>query len=138
VRKDLAHWSQVPHDVAYFFDPAYSLLEADARNLFSDLDPACPAEMLRDIAAEYDQSRSRDDWLEWLRAIGARYSYAPNMKAFKADKDAFRGHFGDIAAALRIILAGRRNTPDLYEIMQVMAAGRVRQRIEAGMNWSAA
>ena len=57
------------------------------------------------------------------------------MKIYKADKEAWRGHFGDMAAALRIVLTARRNTPDLCEIMQVMGADRVRSRIEAAAGW---
>ena len=54
---------------------------------------------------------------------------------YKADKEAWRGHFGDMASALLIVLMARRNTPDLYEIMQVMGADRVRVRIAAGAGW---
>lgn len=135
VRKDIAHWAQVPADIACFFDAAFGVLEPQARELLASLEPAPPAALLREIAGGYDPARSRDEWLEWLRAIGERHGYAQSMKIYKADKDAWRGHFGDMASALRIVLTARRNTPDLCEIMQVMGTDRVRRRIEAGASW---
>ena len=36
---------------------------------------------------------------------------------------------GDVAMNLRVALAGRTNTPDLYSIMSVMGGDMVRERI---------
>ena len=36
---------------------------------------------------------------------------------------------GDVAMNLRVALSGRTNTPDLYSIISVMGADRVRGRI---------
>ena len=78
---------------------------------------------------------ARVEWLEWLRALGLTCGYAPNVKAFKAAPDEFRGHFGDFAGALRIVLAARRNTPDLFEVMQVLGKERVVARLGAAAGW---
>ena len=37
--------------------------------------------------------------------------------------------YGDVAMNLRVALSGRTNTPDLYSIISVMGADRVRGRI---------
>ena len=37
----------------------------------------------------------------------------------------------DLAGVLRVILAGRRNTPDLFEVMQVLGKDRVTARLSA-------
>ncbi|MBO4625732.1 MAG: hypothetical protein J5679_00445, partial [Alphaproteobacteria bacterium] len=37
---------------------------------------------------------------------------------------------GDVAMNLRVALAGRINTPDLYSIMQVMGGDMVKERIK--------
>lgn len=135
VRKDIAHWSQVPGDIAFFFDAAYGVLAPQARELLGQLEPAPPAAMLRAVAAGFDPAQTRDEWLAWMRSLGEAHGYAPSVKVYKADKEVWCGHFGDMASALRIILAARRNTPDLFEIMQVLGAERVCSRIEAGAGW---
>lgn len=134
-RKDLAHWAQVPADISCFFDTAFAVMQPLAKELLATLEPAPPAALLSDIAASYDPTQTRDDWLEWLRGIGEAHGYAPSMKVYKADKDAYRGHFGDMASALRIVLMARRNSPDLCEVMQVMGAERVKARIADGVSW---
>ena len=40
------------------------------------------------------------------------------------------GHLGDISTVLRVALTKRRNTPDLYEIMQVLGKDSVEKRLK--------
>ena len=134
-RKDIVRWEQLPADIGYFFDDAYAALVAEAQTAFAALQPSPPEGMLAAIATAYDPLLTRDAWLEWLRELGLRYGYAPNVKAFKAAPDEFRGHFGDLAGALRVVLAARRNTPDLCEVMQVLGKDRVVARLSAAAGW---
>jgi len=53
---------------------------------------------------------------------------------FRKDPTAYKGHVGDVAMVLRIALTGRTNTPDLYEIMQIMGKSRVIERLERYMH----
>lgn len=130
-RKDIVRWSDLPADVGYFFDEPYAALVPEAQAALAAIQPGAPEGMLAAIAQAYDPALDRDGWLEWLRALGLTYGYAPNVKAFKAAPDQFRGHFGDLAGVLRVILAGRRNTPDLHEVMQVLGKARVTARLAA-------
>lgn len=52
------------------------------------------------------------------------------MKSFRKNPSTFKGHVGDVAMVLRIALTGRTNTPDLYEIMQIMDERRVIERLK--------
>lgn len=134
-RKDIVRWEQLPADIGYFFEDTYAALLPEAQAAFAALQPPPPEGMLAAIAAAYDPALSRDAWLEWLRELGLVYGYAPNVKAFKAAPDEFRGHFGDLAGALRVVLAARRNTPDLCEVMQVLGKDRVVARLNAATAW---
>ena len=134
-RKDIVRWEQLPADIGYFFDDAYAALVPEAQTAFAALQPSPPEGMLAAIASAYDPLLTRDAWLEWLRELGSGYGYAANVKAFKAAPDEYRGHFGDLAGALRVVLAARRNTPDLYEVMQVLGKDRVLARLSAAAAW---
>ena len=134
-RKDIVKWSELAADIGYFFDDTYAGLALEAQTALAALQPAPPAGMLGAVAAAYDPSLGRDAWLEWLRALALSHGYAPNAKAFKAAPDEFRGHFGEFAGALRIVLAARRNTPDLFEVMQVLGKDRVVARLGAAAGW---
>ena len=134
-RKDIVKWSDLPSDIGYFFDDIYAGLVPEAQAALAALQPAPADGMLAAVAAAYDPALGRDAWLEWLRALGLSYGYAANNKAFKAAPGEFHGHFGDFAGALRIVLAARRNTPDLFEVMQVLGKDRVVARLSAAAGW---
>ena len=134
-RKDIVRWSDLPADIGYFFDDSYAAMLGETQTALAGLPLSAPEGMLDAIAHSYDPAQDRDGWLEWLRALALTFGYAPNVKAFKAEPAQFRGHFGDMAGVLRVILAGRRNTPDLFEVMQVLGKDRAVSRLTAASGW---
>ena len=52
------------------------------------------------------------------------------MKEYKANPDSYKAHVGDVSTVLRVALTGRTNTPDMYEIMQVLGKECIRKRFE--------
>lgn len=54
--------------------------------------------------------------------------YAKEVKEFKANPDMYKAHVGDVSTVLRIALTKRTNTPDMYEIMQILGKDRMAQR----------
>ena len=55
--------------------------------------------------------------------------YAREVKEFKKEPEKWPGHVGDISTVLRVSLTGRQNTPDLYEIIQVLGKESTEKRI---------
>ena len=51
------------------------------------------------------------------------------MKTYKADPDKYIGSIADASNIIRVALTGRTNTPDLYEIMKLLGAYEVKQRL---------
>ena len=60
--------------------------------------------------------------------------YAKAPKMYKKDPDSFKGHVGDVATAIRVAVTGRRNSPDLYEIIQVLGYDEFLSRIDAAID----
>jgi len=48
---------------------------------------------------------------------------------FKQNPEKWPGHVGDVSTAIRVALTGRRNTPDLCEIMKVLGRDEVVARL---------
>ena len=59
------------------------------------------------------------------------FGYADDMKAYKANPEAFRGNVADVSMFLRVAVTGKLNSPDMYAVMQVMGKDRVAARIGA-------
>lgn len=57
--------------------------------------------------------------------------YTADMKTFKANPENYKGHFGDVAKIIRVLLPGSNKSPDLYEVMKTMGRERVVQRLSA-------
>ena len=55
------------------------------------------------------------------------------MKEYKAEPERWPGHVGDISTILRVALTGRQNTPDMYEIIQVLGNDSVIKRFETAI-----
>ena len=67
------------------------------------------------------------------KEVAGKMGYAKEVKEFKANPDMYKAHVGDVSTVLRVALTGRTNTPDMYEIMQVLGKDRVAKRLETAI-----
>ena len=65
-----------------------------------------------------------------MKDLAEEVGYAREVKEFKAEPEKWPGHVGDISTVIRVSLTGRQNTPDLYEIMQVLGEETVVNRLK--------
>ena len=64
-----------------------------------------------------------------MKDLSQELGYAREVKEYKQNPESYPGHVGDISTVLRVSLTGRQNTPDLYEIMQVLGKESIEKRI---------
>ena len=64
-----------------------------------------------------------------MKGIGEELGFASDRKAYKANPEAFKGTIGDVAEILRITLTTKRNSPNLYYVMQVLGKEECDRRI---------
>lgn len=124
-RKDIARWSEVKDYVAYFFKPLYQADYALPDNISADDAKAIAEKYL----AEFDLADDKDQWFARIKDMCEPLGFTPNVKEYKKNPDAFKGHVGDVSTVIRIALTSRRNTPDLYSIMQLLGADEIKARL---------
>ena len=56
------------------------------------------------------------------------------MKAYKQNPDAYPGNVGDVSMFIRIAITGKTVSPDMYEVMKVLGADKVKARLNAQIN----
>jgi glutamyl-tRNA synthetase len=139
-RKDLACWSDTRRVYAFFFDTLYAA-DTAAGYRFPAV-PEKPAMDKGDISAIMDycigdlqQFAAKEDWLNGMRSFGESIGYAADRKALKQNPERYKGVFGDVMMALRVALTNQQQTPDLYDMIQIMGIERVVRRLEAVKNW---
>jgi glutamyl-tRNA synthetase len=126
-RKDITVWGDVKPYVSLFFDEYFAVTDAYPEN-FDKADVKAALVAFRDA---YDPCVDNNTWFEGLKVIAEGLGFAPEVKAYKADPAAYKGHVGDISTFLRIAVSGKTTSPDLYEIMQIIGYDRVIARLNA-------
>ena len=78
----------------------------------------------------YDENDDKQAWFDKIKALAVEMVYAGEVKEFKANPEMYKAHVGDVSTAIRVALTARTNTPDMYEIMQVLGKDTVANRLE--------
>ncbi len=129
-RKDISKWSEAKEYFSYFFDKLYK----PDFTLPENIAPADAAEFLKKYKLVYNASDDRQQWFDRIKQIAPEIGFAAETKQYKADPQGYKGHAGDLSTVLRIAVTGRRNTPDLCSIMQVLGSETCISRIDAAIN----
>ncbi len=125
-RKDFACWSEVKSFVSYYYDDMFKREDEYPANI--PLDERC--EILADYINMYSPDDDNNGWFEKVKELSEKYGYTSDMKAYKADPDAFKGSITDVSNVIRVAITGRLNSPDLCSVMKVMGKDRVIARLE--------
>jgi glutamyl-tRNA synthetase len=124
-RKDLVCGAQILAFIGYFYDAFFRAEDAPPENI----PPGDVPELLGGYLESYAHSDGRAAWFERVRALAEANGYAAKPKDFKKNPDFYKGHVGDVSTVIRIALTGRKNSPDLWEIQQILGEARTRRRI---------
>ena len=129
-RKDIAKWSDIQENIFYMYEDLYNPNKEDYEyqkiNNMEDI-----REILQKyITKYYNPEDNKQQWFDKIKDLSEELGYAREVKEYKKSPDAYKGHVGDISTVLRVSLTSKSNTPDLYEIMQVLGKETVEKRIK--------
>ncbi len=128
-RKDISKWSDVKNSIIYMYDEKYYNNNVFEFQKINDLNE------IKDILKTYidehfDINDDKQKWFNKIKDLAEEKGYAREVKQYKENPEKYKGHVGDISTVIRVALTTRCNTPDLYEIMQVLGENSIKQRIE--------
>ena len=126
-RKDIAKWDEVKDYVSYFFDELFTVSMAE---LPDNITPDLAKDVLDAYTAAFNPADDKQQWFDRIKDLCAPLGCTPNVKEYKQNPDAFKGHVGDVSTVIRVALTGRRNTPDLYAITAILGEDTVRARLQ--------
>ena len=123
-RKDHIYAQQMIENISYFFDDMFKI------------EDEMPAEAKDDVAViigkyleSYNHADTQEEWFGKIRDIGTELGYAAKPKDFKKHPEEYKGHVGHVSTAIRIALMGRQQSPDVWEIQQILGEARTRERL---------
>ena len=123
-RKDISKWSEVKDNIIYMYN----------RPTEYDFDKISGEDMKKVVKACLDVYSPDDDketWFNKMKDVAESQGYAREVKEYKANPENWPGHVGDVSTVIRVAITGRRNTPDLYEILNVLGEEEVKERLKA-------
>ena len=126
-RKDLATWADAKPYMGFFYDEYFRIEDSYPEN-FEKKDIVTALEKFLET---YDSADDSTVWFNKIKEIAPVIGFASEMKEYKKNPDAYRGHVGDVSMFLRIAVTGKMNSPDMYSVMQILGSERVTARIRS-------
>lgn len=123
-RKDLVYAKQIFEFISYFFDDYFKIEDAVPENAAADV-----KDILSEYLASYNHADDQSEWFNKIRAIAEKLGYAAKPKDYKKNPEMYKGHVGDVSTVIRIAVMGRSQSPDVWEIQQILGEQRTRDRI---------
>ena len=129
-RKDIAKWSDVKENIIYMYDEKF--LNEEQSYPYQVINDQNDINKILDLYMEkyYNQEDDKQTWFNKIKELAGEMGYAEEVKEFKANPGMYKAHVGDVSTVLRIALTGRTNTPDMYEIMEVLGKDSMTKRFE--------
>ena len=127
-RKDLATWKEAKPYMGFFYDEYMDKPVFDEK-----FAPETIKTVLTKFLAVYDPADDSGVWFNKVKEITEEIGFTSDMKAYKADPDAFPGTVADVSAMIRVAITGKQNSPDLYSVMQILGLERCTQRLNAAL-----
>ncbi len=122
-RKDLSKWSEVKENIIYMY-------EEPTNYDFDKISGEDAKKVIEEYSKVYDYNNDKQTWFDKIKDVAEKLGYAREVKEYKAEPEKWPGHVGDVSTVIRVVLTGRRNTPDMYEIMQVLGKDEVEKRLQ--------
>ena len=127
-RKDIAKWSDVKGIISYMYADKFDKNGEFEYQKVTDKDEI--EKIVKTYFEKYyDAQDDKQTWFNKMKDLAEEMGYCREVKEYKANPEAYKGHVGDISTVIRVKLTGRSNTPDLYEIMQVLGKEELLKRI---------
>ena len=123
-RKDLSKWAEVKNNIIYMY-------EAPTEFDFDKITGEDAKKVIEEYLKVYNFDDDKQTWFDKIKDVAEKLGYAREVKEYKQNPDNWPGHVGDVSTVIRVALTGRRNTPDMYEIMQVLGKEEVVNRLSS-------
>ena len=134
-RKDIAKWSDVKENIIYMYDEKY--MNSNIEYPYQVINDKSDIDTILKLYLEnyYNENDDKQTWFDKIKELAGSLGYASEVKEFKANPGMYKAHVGDVSTVLRVALTGRTNTPDMYEIMQVLGKESIINRFEKAMGF---
>ena len=123
-RKDHIYAKQIINNISYFFDDMFEIQDEFPQEAAEDV-----SLIISKYLESYDHSDDQEKWFAKIREIATELGYAAKPKDFKKNPRQYKGHVGHVSTVIRVALMGRQQSPDVWEIQQILGRERTLERL---------
>ena len=129
-RKDIAKWAEIKNAIYYMYDEKFFSLDNNFE--YAKINDKEEIKKILSLYLEkyFNINDDKQTWFDKIKDLSEELGYAREVKMFKQEPEKWKAHVGDVSTVLRVSLTGRQQTPDLYEIMQVLGKESVEKRFK--------
>ena len=115
--------------LSFYFDELFKREDEFPENV----DEETRKTILSKYLETFDISDDQETWFGKVRAVTEELGFAVRPKDYKKNPDMYKGSVVDVSNVIRVAMTGRLNSPDLWEINQLLGDEKVRNRIKLSM-----
>lgn len=130
-RKDYAKYSDIYPAITFFYDEFYN---AYLREKVLPWNENFSKEDIKLVLQTYINTINLDldqeSWFNTIKDLASSLGFAANVKDYKKNKEAYKGHVGDISEMIRIAVSTSKQSPNLYYVLKILGKDKVIERLE--------
>lgn len=121
-RKDIYNWAMIKDYFSYMFEmpKTFEILDEE-KDKFN--------EVVKAYGSDFVLSKTKEEWFDGVKKLAEKLGYATDNKEYKLNPEKFKGNTAKVCEFIRVALTGRKNSPDLYEIMTILGEKETKTRL---------
>ena len=130
-RKDYEKFGDLHEKIGFFYSDIYDGIAANGLEFNEKFDKETIKDILLALKEDLAIDQDEQSWFNNMKEIGSQHGFTGDRKAYKANPELFKGTIGDVAEILRITLTTRKNSPNLYYVMNILGKKECDRRIDS-------
>lgn len=133
-RKDYEKYSDIKESILFFYDKYYNEMLKEPLPFNELISKEDTINVLETFLKDNDTTLDETEWFNNLKKIAVKCGFCDNVKEYKKNKEAYKGHIGDVASIIRIAMCTKTKSPNLYNILQILGKDRYEERVNKVIN----
>jgi glutamyl-tRNA synthetase len=130
-RKDLAKWEEFRAAYGLYFQELFPLVSDPSDPRFAPVEPDMVVKLANGFADSYRHEADKEAWFEQIRRLAAAQGFAATAAQYKKNPENFAGSISHVSNAIRIVLTGLKQSPELFLVAHNIGEEEVLRRVRA-------
>lgn len=134
-RKDYAKYSDIYPAITFFYDDFYNeALKEKVLPWNENFSKEDIKLVLETYSKTINLKLDQESWFNTIKELASSLGFAANVKDYKKNKEAYKGHVGDISEMIRIAVSTSKQSPNLYFVLKILGKDKVIERLQKTIN----